>query len=54
MGVYFKSSLWIIIVNGEIVFLCDVIEKNKIVMLGEVVVNCFGELLFLFKVLCVV
>lgn len=30
----------------------DAIEKNKTAMLGEAVANRFGELPFLFKVLC--
>ncbi|HAK5454862.1 TPA: mannose-6-phosphate isomerase [Salmonella enterica] len=52
MGAHPKSSSRIITANGETVSLRDVIEKNKTAMLGEAVANRFGELPFLFKVLC--
>lgn len=37
---------------GDIVSLRDVIESNKSTLLGEAVAKRFGELPFLFKVLC--
>ncbi|EHI1798931.1 TPA: mannose-6-phosphate isomerase [Salmonella enterica subsp. enterica] len=52
MGAHPKSSSRITTANGETVSLRDVIEKNKTAMLGEAVANRFGELPFLFKVLC--
>ncbi|EHK0123398.1 mannose-6-phosphate isomerase [Salmonella enterica] len=52
MGAHPKSSSRITTANGETVSLRDAIEKNKTAMLGEAVANRFGELPFLFKVLC--
>ncbi|EEP6625704.1 mannose-6-phosphate isomerase [Salmonella enterica] len=52
MGAHPKSSSRITTTNGETVSLRDAIEKNKTAMLGEAVANRFGELPFLFKVLC--
>ncbi|EAW9580248.1 mannose-6-phosphate isomerase, class I, partial [Salmonella enterica] len=52
MGAHPKSSSRITTANGETVSLRDAIEKNKTAMLGEAVANHFGELPFLFKVLC--
>lgn len=54
MGVYLKSSLQILVVDGQLCLLCEVIDVDKVVLFGDKVVVCFGELLFLFKVLCVV
>ncbi|MKM01771.1 mannose-6-phosphate isomerase [Salmonella enterica subsp. enterica] len=52
MGAHPKNSSRITTANGETVSLRDAIEKNKTAMLGEAVANRFGELPFLFKVLC--
>ncbi|MER3167555.1 mannose-6-phosphate isomerase [Salmonella enterica subsp. enterica serovar Chester] len=52
MGAHPKSSSRITTADGETVSLRDAIEKNKTAMLGEAVANRFGELPFLFKVLC--
>lgn len=52
MGAHPKSSSRITTANGETVSLRDVIENNKTALLGEAVANRFGELPFLFKVLC--
>lgn len=52
MGAHPKSSSRITTANGETVSLRDVIENNKPALLGEAVANRFGELPFLFKVLC--
>ena len=46
MGAHPKSS------SRDIVSLRDVIESNKSTLLGEAVAKRFGELPFLFKVLC--
>lgn len=51
MGAHPKSSSRIA-VDGETVSLRDAIEKNKTALLGEAVARRFGELPFLFKVLC--
>ncbi|EAN4945945.1 mannose-6-phosphate isomerase [Salmonella enterica] len=52
MGAHPKSSSRITAANGETVSLRDAIENNKTALLGETVANRFGELPFLFKVLC--
>ncbi|MBA3111653.1 mannose-6-phosphate isomerase [Salmonella enterica] len=52
MGAHPKSSSRITTANGETVSLRDAIENNKTALLGEAVANRFGELPFLFKVLC--
>lgn len=52
MGAHPKSSSRITTAHGETVSLRNVIENNKTALLGEAVANRFGELPFLFKVLC--
>ncbi|EAU0667866.1 mannose-6-phosphate isomerase [Salmonella enterica] len=52
MGAHPKSSSRITTANGETVSLRNAIENNKTALLGEAVANRFGELPFLFKVLC--
>ncbi|CAM6194762.1 mannose-6-phosphate isomerase [Citrobacter sedlakii] len=52
MGAHPKSSSQVVDVNGQTVSLRDVIEKHKSTLLGDAVADRFGELPFLFKVLC--
>ncbi|HFK4476537.1 TPA: mannose-6-phosphate isomerase [Citrobacter sedlakii] len=52
MGAHPKSSSQVVDANGQIVSLRDVIEKHKSTLLGDAVAERFGELPFLFKVLC--
>lgn len=52
MGAHPKSSSQVVDANGQTVSLRDVIEKHKSTLLGEAVAERFGELPFLFKVLC--
>lgn len=52
MGAHPKSSSRVQNAAGDIVSLRDVIESNKSTLLGEAVAKRFGELPFLFKVLC--
>ncbi|MFO6484660.1 type I phosphomannose isomerase catalytic subunit [Escherichia coli] len=47
-----KSSSRVQNAAGDIVSLRDVIESNKSTLLGEAVAKRFGELPFLFKILC--
>ncbi|MDU5318048.1 MAG: mannose-6-phosphate isomerase, class I [Escherichia coli] len=51
-GAHPKSSSRVQNAAGDIVSLRDVIESNKSTLLGEAVAKRFGELPFLFKVLC--
>ncbi|ECG8588863.1 mannose-6-phosphate isomerase [Salmonella enterica subsp. salamae] len=51
MGAHPKSSSRIV-ANGETVALRDAIENHKTALLGDAVAKRFGELPFLFKVLC--
>lgn len=52
MGAHPKSSSRVQNAAGDIVSLRDVIESDKSTLLGEAVAKRFGELPFLFKVLC--
>lgn len=52
MGAHPKSSSKIEDANGQIVSLRDVIDGNQSALLGDAVAQRFGELPFLFKVLC--
>jgi mannose-6-phosphate isomerase len=52
MGAHPKSSSKIEDANGQIVSLRDVIDGNQSALLGDTVAQRFGELPFLFKVLC--
>lgn len=52
MGAHPKSSSQVVDANGQTVSLRDVIEKYKSTLLGDAVAERFGELPFLFKVLC--
>lgn len=52
MGAHPKSSSRITSADGETVSLRDIIENNKTALLGDAVARRFGELPFLFKVLC--
>ncbi|EPF6159260.1 mannose-6-phosphate isomerase [Citrobacter sedlakii] len=52
MGAHPKSSSQVVDANGQTVSLRDVIEKHKSTLLGDAVAERFGELPFLFKVLC--
>ncbi|ENM2865037.1 mannose-6-phosphate isomerase [Citrobacter koseri] len=52
MGAHPKSSSRIEGADGQTVSLRDVIEHDKATLLGESVAKRFGELPFLFKVLC--
>jgi mannose-6-phosphate isomerase, type 1 (EC 5.3.1.8) len=52
MGAHPKSSSKIADANGETRSLRDAIDADKAALLGEKVANRFGELPFLFKVLC--
>ncbi|EKJ8219264.1 mannose-6-phosphate isomerase [Citrobacter sedlakii] len=52
MGAHPKSSSQVVDANGQTVSLRDVIEKHKSTLLGNAVAERFGELPFLFKVLC--
>lgn len=52
MGAHPKSSSRIEGADGKAVSLRDVIERDKATLLGESVAKRFGELPFLFKVLC--
>ena len=52
MGAHPKSSSKIEDTSGQIVSLRDVIDENQSALLGDAVAQRFGELPFLFKVLC--
>lgn len=52
MGAHPKSSSRVHDATGDIVSLRDVIESDKATLLGDAVAKRFGELPFLFKVLC--
>lgn len=52
MGAHPKSSSKIEDANGQVVSLRDVIDGNQSALLGDAVAERFGELPFLFKVLC--
>ena len=52
MGAHPKSSSQVLGADGQTVALRDVIEHDKSVLLGDAVAQRFGELPFLFKVLC--
>lgn len=52
MGAHPKSSSRVQSANGQAVSLREVIDSNKAALLGEAVAERFGELPFLFKVLC--
>ncbi|NIG44280.1 mannose-6-phosphate isomerase [Enterobacter sp. Acro-832] len=52
MGAHPKSSSKIEDASGQVRSLRDVIEANKAALLGDKVAQRFGELPFLFKVLC--
>ena len=52
MGAHPKSSSKVETSEGQIVSLRDVIENDKSALLGDAVSERFGELPFLFKVLC--
>lgn len=52
MGAHPKSSSRVHDAAGDIVSLRDVIESDKATLLGDAVAKRFGELPFLFKVLC--
>lgn len=52
MGAHPKSSSKIEDANGQIVSLRDVIDGNQSALLSDAVAQRFGELPFLFKVLC--
>lgn len=52
MGAHPKSSSKIEDASGQVRSLRDVIEANKAALLGDMVAQRFGELPFLFKVLC--
>lgn len=52
MGAHPKSSSQVLGADGQTVALRDVIEHDKSALLGEAVAQRFGELPFLFKVLC--
>lgn len=52
MGAHPKSSSHVLGADGQTVALRDVIEHDKSALLGEAVAQRFGELPFLFKVLC--
>ena len=52
MGAHPKSSSKIEDASGQIVSLRDVIDENQSALLGNAVAQRFGELPFLFKVLC--
>lgn len=52
MGAHPKSSSKVQDAHGQTVSLRDVIDSNKSALLGDAVANRFGELPFLFKVLC--
>lgn len=52
MGAHPKSSSKVQDAHGQTVSLRDVIDSNKSALLGDAVASRFGELPFLFKVLC--
>lgn len=52
MGAHPKSSSNVQDAHGQTVSLRDVIDSNKSALLGDAVASRFGELPFLFKVLC--
>ncbi|MET5962071.1 mannose-6-phosphate isomerase [Citrobacter amalonaticus] len=52
MGAHPKSSSKIEDASGQVVSLRDVIDGNQSALLGDAVAKRFGELPFLFKVLC--
>ncbi|HHG9509773.1 TPA: mannose-6-phosphate isomerase [Citrobacter amalonaticus] len=52
MGAHPKSSSKIENASGQVVSLRDVIDENQSALLGDAVAERFGELPFLFKVLC--
>ncbi|MRS16027.1 mannose-6-phosphate isomerase [Enterobacteriaceae bacterium RIT691] len=52
MGAHPKSSSKITDANGQVLSLRDVIDADKAALLGNAVADRFGELPFLFKVLC--
>jgi mannose-6-phosphate isomerase len=52
MGAHPKSSSKVQDANGSVQVLRDLIDQDKTRWLGEAVANRFGELPFLFKVLC--
>jgi len=52
MGAHPKSSSSLVDQQGNVRSLRDVIDENKTALLGESVAERFGELPFLFKVLC--
>lgn len=52
MGAHPKSSSKIEDASGQVRSLRDVIDADKAALLGDKVANRFGELPFLFKVLC--
>ncbi|EPS9346237.1 TPA: mannose-6-phosphate isomerase [Citrobacter freundii] len=52
MGAHPKSSSQVLGADGQTVALRDVIEHDKSALLGDAVAQRFGELPFLFKVLC--
>ncbi|MBJ9862575.1 MULTISPECIES: mannose-6-phosphate isomerase [Citrobacter] len=52
MGAHPKSSSKIEDASGQVVSLRDVIDGNQSALLGDAVAERFGELPFLFKVLC--
>lgn len=52
MGAHPKSSSKVEDASGQIVSLCDVIDSQPSALLGDAVAKRFGELPFLFKVLC--
>ncbi|CBG88214.1 mannose-6-phosphate isomerase [Citrobacter rodentium] len=52
MGAHPKSSSQVVDASGQRVSLRDVIEADKSRLLGDAVARRFGELPFLFKVLC--
>lgn len=52
MGAHPKSSSQVLGADYQMVALRDVIEHDKSALLGDAVAQRFGELPFLFKVLC--
>ncbi|EGT4255676.1 mannose-6-phosphate isomerase [Citrobacter amalonaticus] len=52
MGAHPKSSSKVEDASGQVVSLRDVIDENQSSLLGDAVAKRFGELPFLFKVLC--
>lgn len=52
MGAHPKSSSQVVNASGQTVSLRDVIDADKSTLLGDAVAKRFGELPFLFKVLC--